>query len=92
VQKREAAEQRNELYKRRKPLQDKIDNFEKKLDTLHTEQEELCMHLADPDLAQPQIIEYNKRLAVIKAEIDQISKKWLTVADALEEIEAKFGD
>ena len=90
--KRQAAEQRQAVYKRRKPLQDKVTKFETQLDKLHAEQEHLFERLADPALPPDQMVEFKRRLPEIKAEIDTASQAWLTAADELETVDAQFAE
>jgi len=92
VQKRMEAELRNELFRVKKPIQDRIDSLEQQLDARHCELDLLKERLADPDtykqgkLAQEIQLQYRQ----IQAEIGELTLEWEENALRLEQIEEEF--
>lgn len=92
VQKRAEAELRNELFRARKPVQDRIDLLEQELDSCHSELDLLKQRMADPDtykegkLAQEIQIKYRQ----VQTRISELTSDWEESALKLEEIEEEF--
>lgn len=87
-EKRLAAERRNALYRKRKPVTDKIAVIEKELEQITAEIEALEQKMADPahydtpEFAHT-LSEYNTRKTVVKSK----TKRWEELEERLEAIE-----
>ncbi len=90
--KRIEAELRNELYRTKKPVQDLIDETERRLDASHAELDRIKDRLADPDtykngkLAQ----EIQARYRELQSEIAGLTLQWEQTTERIEQIEENF--
>ncbi len=91
-QKRFEAEWRNELFRAKKPVQDRIDLLERELESCHGELDSIKERLADPEtyrqgrLAQEIQAGYRE----IQARIGELTREWENSALKLEQIEEDF--
>ncbi|MFA4943362.1 MAG: ABC-F family ATP-binding cassette domain-containing protein [Lentisphaeria bacterium] len=83
ARKREAAERRNELYKRRKPLEAALAAAEKEADALHAEQAGLLQRMEQPGAEFAPI---SKRLGEIQQALAAATARWEDVAMQIEEL------
>jgi len=90
--KRAEAQWRNELYRLKKPLQERLDQTESRLEAAQTRWQELNKALALPDTyrdsakAQELIREHRE----CQARIEQLTQVWEEAALAIEDLEAGF--
>ena len=93
VQKKLEAEWRNELYRARKPVQDRLDRTEAEIDRLQEELETLNALLADPDTYHdsPGVRKIQEDYRQCRSRIAELTRSWEEDAMALEEIEENYG-
>ncbi len=89
-QKREEAQRRNELYKKRKPLEDEVARCEKLIATLEAEQTDITekLYCSTEALDFPAL---NRRLADIQAQIQTTTASWEKSAMELEKLLGENG-
>ncbi|MFZ2448568.1 MAG: ABC-F family ATP-binding cassette domain-containing protein [Syntrophobacteraceae bacterium] len=92
TQKRIEAEFRNELFRARKPVQDRIEDLEGRLDACHAEFDQLKERLADPDTYKDGKFaqEVQSRYREVRAAISELTAEWEESALELERIEEDF--
>ncbi|MGO9020139.1 MAG: ribosomal protection-like ABC-F family protein [Syntrophobacteraceae bacterium] len=93
VQKRAEAEWRKELFRARKPVQDRIESIERDLDACHAELERLRERLADTETyRQGRVaVEIQSQYRQAQDTIHELTGQWEAKVLELEEIEEKFG-
>lgn len=90
--KRLEAEQRNQLYRLRKPLQEELEKVEKEAESAQKQVDELAAQLADPStyqdgsLVQKIQLDYQRW----RRRVQQATEQWETLALELEELEKNF--
>ncbi len=91
-QKRIEAERRNELYRLKKPLQERIDKIETELDSAHQRLELLNARLADPDTYRDgkEVQELQKEYQQCQTTIRKLTSEWEESSLAMEELEETF--
>ncbi|MFM7331410.1 MAG: ABC-F family ATP-binding cassette domain-containing protein, partial [Brachymonas sp.] len=82
-QKQEEARQRIAMAEKTKPLKARLTQLENSIAALHAEQTALHEQLMQA-LPAPQLIEANKRLAVIAQEIEDAEWKWLELSERID--------
>ncbi|MEM5787893.1 MAG: hypothetical protein AAGU11_11295, partial [Syntrophobacteraceae bacterium] len=92
TQKRIEAQLRNELFRIKKPVQDRIDALERQLDALHLELDLVKERLADPEMyKQGKLVqEVQGRFRELQASIRELTDEWEENALRLEEMEEQF--
>jgi ATP-binding cassette subfamily F protein 3 len=92
VQKRAEAEWRNELFRAKKPVQDRIDVIERDLDASHAELDLLKESLADPETYKQasRAIEVQARFREVQNKVRDLTGLWEENVLKLEEIEESF--
>ncbi len=92
VQKRAEAERRNDLFRARKPLQDKIDSIERDLDLCHAELEALKERLADSETYRQGklALEIQSQYRQAKERVRGLTDLWEKKVLELEQIEESF--
>ena len=94
AQKRQQAEWRNELYRLKKPLQERVERAEAALDAAHAELQVLNGRLEDPETYRGgdggRIQELRIRHHECQEEIRRLTGEWEECALALEELEEHF--
>ncbi len=91
-QKRLEAEWRNELFRAKKPVQDRLDSLERELEECHSELDAIKERLTDPQtyrqgrLAQ----EIQARYREVQAKVGDLTREWEDSALELERIEEDF--
>jgi len=90
--KRIEAELRNELYRVKKPLQDLIDQTEKRLDGCHAELDSVKAFLADPDTYRDGKLsqEIQSKYRELQSEIAALTSQWEQATERIEQIEEDF--
>jgi len=90
--KRIEAEKRNELYRRKQPLQNRLDRVEASLASAHGELDLLNERLADPTTYQngSRVQELQKNYQECQLKIETLTREWEEHALALEELEDDF--
>ncbi len=86
-QRQQDAKERAALAEQTKPLKKRLDQFEASITALKAEQETLHTKLLNP-LPSAELIEANKRLAQISAEIEDTEWKWLEISERIEGLQA----
>jgi ATP-binding cassette, subfamily F, member 3 len=86
-QRQQDARERAALAEQTKPLKKRLDQFEASISALKAEQETLHTKLLNP-LPSAELIEANKRLAQISAEIEDAEWKWLEISERIEGLQA----
>jgi ATP-binding cassette subfamily F protein 3 len=90
--KRLEAQWRNEFYKLKRPLQNKVDELESLLEAAHARLDDVNAALGDPstygDGARVQ--ELQKQLRDCQSEVDRLTEQWEEQALELEELEEDF--
>ena len=86
-QRQQDARERAALAEQTKPLKKRLDQFEASITALKAEQETLHNKLLNP-LPSAELIEANKRLAQISAEIEDAEWKWLEISERIEGLQA----
>lgn len=82
-QRQQEARERAAWAEKAKPLRKRLEQLETNITTLKTEQAALHAKLINP-LPSAELIEANKRLAQISAEIEDAEWKWLEVSERME--------
>jgi ATP-binding cassette, subfamily F, member 3 len=82
-QRQQEARERAALAEKTKPLKKRLEQLETSIAALKTEQQALHVKLIHP-LPSAELIEANKRLAQIIAEIEDTEWKWLEVSERVE--------
>lgn len=92
MHKRLEAEKRNDLYRRKKPLQTRLDRVEASLASAHDELDRLNQRLADPATYQngSGVQELQKKYQECQLKIETLTREWEEHALALEELEDDF--
>ncbi|SPF42006.1 ABC transporter related [Syntrophobacter sp. SbD1] len=92
VQKRAEAEWRNQLFRARKPVQDRIESIERDLDGGHAELERLKELLADSQTYRQGnlAVETQAQYRQVQDRIRELTGKWEEEALELEQIEENF--
>jgi ATP-binding cassette subfamily F protein 3 len=90
--KRLEARWRNELYRRTKPLKDKLEQLEEALDRAHRELDRLSQQLADPATYRESadVAELQRAYGHCRSEIERLTQAWEETALELEEVESRF--
>ena len=90
-QKREQAEQRQQLAAQRKPLQKRLLQLEKAIETLGAEKAELEAFLANENAYQPemrqQLADVSRRQGELTTQLDGFEEEWLAVQEELEALQ-----
>ena len=91
-QKRVEAEWRNELFRARKPVQERIERIEQDLDSFHAELECLKERLADSETYKQGrlAVEIQIQYRQVQGKIDELTGQWETEVLELEKIEENF--
>jgi ATP-binding cassette subfamily F protein 3 len=91
-QKRQEALWRNELYRRRKPLQDRLEALESDLDATQSQIAGLTEQLADPANYQDRAKahELQRRYQEMQTRQQELTAAWERHALALDELEQEF--
>ncbi len=91
-QKRAEAELRNELFRVKKPVQDRIEAIERELDSFHAEQDLLKERLADPETYRQGklAVEIQMQYRELQDKIRGLTQQWEEKVLELEEIEENF--
>jgi ATP-binding cassette, subfamily F, member 3 len=82
-QRQQDAKERAALAEKTKPLKKRLDQLEASISALKSEQEALHTKLINP-LPSAELIEANKRLAQISADIEDTEWKWLELSERIE--------
>jgi ATP-binding cassette, subfamily F, member 3 len=82
-QRQQEARERAAMAEKTKPLKKRLEQLESSIAALKTEQEALHTKLINP-LPSTELIEANKRLAQISAEIEDTEWKWLEISERME--------
>jgi ATP-binding cassette subfamily F protein 3 len=82
-QRQQDAKERAALAEKTKPLKKRLDQLEASISALKSEQETLHAKLINP-LPSAELIEANKRLAQISADIEDTEWKWLELSERIE--------
>ena len=92
TQKRVEAEWRNELFRARKPVQDRIGRIEQDLDSCHAELEHLKERLADSETYKQGrlAVEIQFQYREVQDRIRELTGQWETEVLELEKIEEEF--
>ncbi len=92
VQKRAEAEWRKELFRVRKPVQDRIENIERDLDSCHAELERLRERLADAETYRQGrvVVEIQSQYRQAQDTIHELTGQWEAKVLELEQIEESF--
>ncbi len=92
TQKRAEAEWRNELFRAKKPVQDRIENIEQDLDSCHAELDRLRERLADTETyRQPKLaVEIQSRYREAQDRVRELTRQWEEKVLEMEEIEEYF--
>ncbi len=92
VQKRAEAERRNDLFRARKPVQDKIESIERDLDSCHAELEELKERLADSETYKQGklALEIQSQYRQAKERVRGLTDLWEKTVMELDQIEDTF--
>ena len=90
--KRQEAEWRNEFYRLKRPLQERLDRLEKDLETAQQRLEGLTVSLADPDTYQSgaDVGALQREYHELKKSVQNLTQQWEERALALEELEKTF--
>jgi ATP-binding cassette, subfamily F, member 3 len=86
-QRQQEARERAALAEKAKPLKSRLQQLEDDITALKTEQTTLHEKLMHP-LPSAELIEANKRLAQISAEIEDAEWKWLEISERIEGLQA----
>lgn len=90
-QKREQAEQRQQRAAQRKPLQTRLHQLEKQLETLNAEKTELEVFLADERSYQPdmrhKLADASRRQGELTAQLNEVEEDWLNIQEALDALQ-----
>jgi ATP-binding cassette, subfamily F, member 3 len=86
-QRQQEARERAALAEKTKPLKKRLEQLEASITALKTEQEALHQKLIHP-LPSADLIEANKRLAQITAEIEDTEWKWLEISERMDGLQA----
>ena len=92
AQKRMEAERRNQLFRLKKPIQDRLEELETNLGAAHEELESLTVRMGDPVTYQNgnSIQDLQKAFQEAQQRIERLTKEWEDLAVQLEEIEGAF--
>ncbi len=92
VQKRAEAEWRNELFRAKKPVQDRIESIERDLDSCHAELEGLRERLADAQTYRQGglAVEIQSQYREVQDRIHELTGRWEEKVLELEQIEQNF--
>lgn len=92
VQKRAEAEWRNELFRAKKPVQDRIEVLEREIDSLHSELDLLKERLADPETYRQGkfAVEVQTRFREVQDKVRELTGEWEDNMMRIEEIEEEF--
>ncbi|NLJ27110.1 MAG: ATP-binding cassette domain-containing protein [Deltaproteobacteria bacterium] len=90
--KRQEAEWRNELHRRKKPLQEQLEKVENTLEKAQKQLDHLNALLADPSTYQDgnRIQEVQKEYQESRRQVQRLTEQWEEHALALEELEKNF--
>ena len=90
--KRFEAEKRNELYRLKKPIQDRLDRVEASLNTAHDQLNRLNERLGDPTTYQDggHVQELQRQYQECQAKIEALTREWEEDALAMEALEVDF--
>ena len=86
-QRKDDAQQRNEINEKKRPLKKEQDGIEKSMATLEAEKQSLHDKLASP-LAPAEIAEAGKRLKTVEDELASLELRWLELTEAMEQLES----
>jgi ATP-binding cassette, subfamily F, member 3 len=91
-QKRLEAERRNQLFRQKKPIQDRLEGVEAELETAHELLDSLTARMADPSTYQSgnMVQDLQKTYQQGQQKIQELTRKWEDLASQLEEIEQLF--
>ncbi|MHC1728317.1 MAG: ABC-F family ATP-binding cassette domain-containing protein [Syntrophobacteraceae bacterium] len=92
VQKRAEAEWRNELFRAKKPIQERVEVLERELDSLHAELDLLKERLADPETYKQGrlAVEIQTQYRGVQDRVRELTGDWEENMMNLEEIEEEF--
>lgn len=90
--KRQEAQWRNELYRLKKPLQERLEEVEGRLEKMQEELDRLNDLLAQPATYQDgsRVQDLQKEYQECRQQLQQLTEQWEQEALALEELEANF--
>lgn len=90
--KRQEAQWRNELYRLKKPLQERLEQVEGRLEKMQEELDRLNDLLAQPTTYQDgsRVQDLQKEYQECRQQLQQLTEQWEQEALALEELEANF--
>lgn len=90
--KRQEAQWRNELYRLKKPLQERLEEVEGRLEKMQEELDRLNDLLAQPTTYQDgsRVQDLQKEYQECRQQLQQLTEQWEQEALALEELEANF--
>ncbi len=93
-QKRVEAERRNQLFRLKKPIQDRLEMLETALETAHELMDSLTVRMADPATYQNgnMVQDLQKAYQQGRQEIRELTREWEDLASQLEELEQRFAD
>jgi ATP-binding cassette subfamily F protein 3 len=91
-QKRLEAERRNQLFRLKKPIQDRLERLEAELEMAHELLESLTARMADPATYQNgnMVQDLQKAYQQGQQKIQELTREWEHLASQLEEIEQRF--
>lgn len=92
ARKRAEAEWRNELFRARKPVQDRIEEVERDLDSCHAELDHLRERLADSETYREgrTAVEIQTRFRLAQSRVHELTARWEEKVLELEQIEENF--
>jgi ATP-binding cassette, subfamily F, member 3 len=92
TQKRQEAERRNQLFRLRKPVQDRLEKLETELQTAHQLLDSLTERMADPATYQNghTVQDLQKHFQQGQLKIQELSREWEDLVAELEELEQRF--
>jgi ATP-binding cassette, subfamily F, member 3 len=91
-QRRLEAERRNQLFRLKKPIQNRMEELEAKLEAAHEDLDFLTVRMGDPSTYQNgnSIQDLQKAFQEAQQKIQRLTKEWEELAAQLEELEGRF--
>jgi len=92
TQKRLEAERRNQLFRLKKPIQDRLEELEAELEAAHKQLDSFTARMGDPATYQNgnTIQDLQKAFQEAQQKIQGLTKEWEDLAAQLEELEGRF--
>ena len=92
TQKRQEAERRNQLFRLRKPIQDRLEKLETELEAAHELSDLLTERMADPATYQNgnTVQDLQKHFQQSQVKIQELSREWEDLVSQLDDLEQRF--